>query len=176
MLGVVGIDPGAKGAIALLDAREKAHGVPKLLDVQTIPTTPLPIGGRKSLVVDGLRLAQLIWGWEREHDIIITHGAVERVAAMPGDHAPQAFAFGRSLGSVSGVIEAQGIDLQLVPVATWRQIVGVPRALSDDNRRKEIKALCRKRAAELWPSEAARFARVKDADAAEAAMIALSIC
>lgn len=176
MLGVVGIDPGAKGAIALLDARTKDDGVPRLLDVQTIPTQVFLIGGRKSLVVDGLKLAQLVWGWERAHDIIITHGAVERVAAMPADHAPQAFAFGRSLGSVSGVIQAQGIDLQFVPVATWRQIVGVPRALSDENRRKEIKALCRKRAAELWPTEATRFRRVKDADAAEAAMIALSIC
>lgn len=178
MQGVVGIDPGAKGAIALLDASNRdASGVPELMAVEAIPTSIMLIGGRKSPVVDGLKLAQLLWSWEREHRLTIAKGAVERVAAMPNDRAPQAFAFGRSLGAVSAVVQAQGIAVEFVPVSVWRQTVGVPKIQDDTGeRRKLIKAVCRKRAQELWPRHADWFKRVKDTDAAEAAMIALSIC
>jgi hypothetical protein len=177
MSGVIGVDPGATGALALLDAgRRDLLGVPSLVTVAPIPAIEVKVGKRKSRVVDGRRLAQMLCDLERGTPL--SSAAVEVVASMPADKPPQAFAFGRSLGGVEATLQAHGLVITRVPVATWRQATGVARATADDAkaRRREHKAACRARAIELWPDQKDLFRRVKDTDAAEAALIALSTC
>lgn len=172
MQGFVGIDPGAKGAIALL-----AHGCPgsgpELLAVASLPTTIDRIGGRKSPRLNGLALGSMLAEWQIQHGVVVSSATIERVHAMPKDKGPQAFAFGRSYGAVQAVLETMGVQTRTLPVSIWRQAVGI--ILPDAERsRDQIKTACRRRAQELWPDQADWFKRVKDTDAAEAALIGLA--
>lgn len=172
MQGFVGIDPGAKGAIALL-ANGRPGSIPELLAVASLPTVIDRIGGRKSPRLDGLALGSMLADWQNRHGVVVSHATIERVHAMPKDRGPQAFAFGRSYGAAQAVLETMGVQTRTLPVASWRQAVGV--LMPDAERSKEqIKAACRARAQELWPDQAAWFKRVKDTDAAEAALIGLA--
>lgn len=175
--GVLGIDPGATGAIVLLSYR--GGGVPVLLAVSQLPTHAVEIGKRTSKTLDAAALAMMLGEWEHEHGLRITRAIVERVGAMPKDKSPQAFAFGRSYGAVIAALEVLGIFTTTVSPAKWREAVGVARNTRDENaddaaHRRKIKTSARKRAAQLWPEKADWFRRVKDADAAEAALIGLS--
>lgn len=165
---VIGVDPGASGAIALLAENGR---VPELVTARTLPTEAVKIGKRTSKVLDGMALALLLPEWELLHDVVIVKGVCEQVASMPRDRAPQAFAFGRSYGAVVAAIQATRTAVDLVPPPVWRQGAGVPRVETGD--RKALKAAARKRATELWPEQADLFRRAKDADVAEAALIGL---
>lgn len=166
---VVGVDPGASGAIALLAETDAL--VPELLEVRALPTEAVQIGKRTSKVLDGMALALLLPEWELLHDVVVVKGVCEQVASMPQDRAPQAFAFGRSYGGAVAAIQATRTRVDLVLPSVWRQTAGVPRVETGD--RRAIKAAARKRASELWPEKAELFRRAKDADAAEAALIGL---
>lgn len=172
---VLGIDPGAHGAAALLAPRPGGE-VPALLAVAPLPGRPEAVGTtnrRKTVVLDGFALVALLRGWERKHDGAILRIVIERVSALPKDRAPQAFAFGRAYGAVRAIAEAHGADVTTVPVSVWRAVAGVLVPDAERNR-TALKTACRARAAEIWPDRADWFKRVKDTDAAEAALIGLS--
>lgn len=172
---VVGVDPGASGALALLDPSKVIQGVPVLLEAETVPSIREKIGSRRSGVIAAYEVGDMLHGWQTKHGELIARAAIERVHTMPGDFAPQAFAFGRSLGKIEGVLEAMGVVIDSVPVAVWRQRVGVRRRKEDEDA-KVLKRLSRERACELWPEAAEKFKRVKDSDRAEAALIGVAIC
>ena len=168
----LGVDPGAHGAVALLAPR---HGreVPELLDVAKLPGARERVNTRDTIILDAMRLVEILQDWEVLHDGAILTCTIERVGALPRDRAPQAFAFGRAYGAVRAVIESRGTTVRTVPVSVWRAAAGVlvPDAARE---RSQLKAACRARAAGLWPERADWFKRVKDTDAAEAALIGLA--
>lgn len=172
---VLGIDPGAQGAAALLAPRPDG-AVPELLDVAPLPGRREAIGRanrRQTVILDGFELVAILRGWERKHDGAILRIVIERVSALPKDRAPQAFAFGRAYGAVRAIAEAHGAEVTTVPVSVWRAVAGV--LVPDAERNRDaLKRACRARAAEIWPDQADWFKRVKDTDAAEAALIGLS--
>lgn len=82
---------------------------------------------------------------------------------MPGDGKVQAFAFGRSVGVVRGVLEALGVPVDEVAPNVWKPAMRVPAE----------KDKARARASYLLPS-AAKFWPLKKHDGrAEAALIGL---
>ncbi|MCM8742308.1 hypothetical protein [Pseudomonas koreensis] len=105
---IVGIDPGKKGAIAIL--REDGS----LLDLYDMPLT----GKGKSGVVDARKLAGMLAGR-------CGTAVIEKVGYVPGDGGLGAFSFGESAGAARGVVEALGFDTILVRPQEWRRLHGL---------------------------------------------------
>jgi crossover junction endodeoxyribonuclease RuvC len=139
---IAGLDPGATGALALLDP-----------DGQLVAVHDLPY-------LDGTVSAPLLAALLRDVEPIST-AWVERAQAMPRQGIASTFRYGMGFGCLLGVLGALHIPVETVRPAEWKRAAG----LSSD------KAASRRRACELWPAHAERFARVKDDGRAEAALI-----
>ena len=141
----LGIDPGASGALALLEGH-------RLVGVFDMPT--IAVKGRAKVLPAGV--VDLIVAWKPDQVV------VEDVAAMPGQGVSSMFSFGRSVGILEGVVAALGYPLVMVRPATWKRDAGVP----------ADKDAARLMATRLWPDQAALFQRKKDDGRAEAALLA----
>lgn len=149
---IIGIDPGASGAVAIL---EKSG---KLVHVFDMPSVEVIAGGKAKKRVSPEMLAA-------ELKLYADQGAtavVEQVGAMPGQGVSSMFAFGESFGLAKGVLAGLGIPTSTVTPGKWKKAMGV-NAGKDGSRAK---------AAQLWPTQAGEFKRVKDDGRAEAALIA----
>ncbi|MFM2150283.1 MAG: crossover junction endodeoxyribonuclease RuvC [Pseudomonadota bacterium] len=146
---LVGIDPGASGAVAWLS--DNGH----LIEARDLPVTK--VGSRTQL------MPAVLAGWLMQLDRRPIHAFLERVATRPGEGAVGAFSFGRGYGQIEGVLAALGIPVTLVTPQSWKRSLGVP----------ADKSAARARAAQLWPGLAGTFARVKDDGRAEASLIGL---
>ena len=152
MTRYVGIDPGKSGAIAVLD------GYGEIVWVEDMPV----IGGQ----VSGAVLAGMI-------DVADPSGpgplqvelvaVVEQVHSMPKQGVASSFDFGKSYGIVLGVLAALQVRTEFVPPTRWKKAM----RLGSD------KEVARRRAIEHWPRQADVFKRKKDADRAEACLLAL---
>jgi crossover junction endodeoxyribonuclease RuvC len=88
----------------------------------------------------------------------------EFVGARPTDARASAFAFGRARGVIEGVAGTLGLPVVFLTPPTWKRIAAVPPGV-------ENKDQARARAIARWPSMATHFARKRDVDRAEAALI-----
>lgn len=153
MMKVLGIDPGLSGALAIIDTT---------LDELTIfdmPIVEVEKGGKAARYVSPQLLGELVAGRG------ITHAVVEKVSAMPGQGVTGMFSLGRSLGVVEGVLAAYEIPTTLVHPKTWQAPYGLKGKKIDADGSRQI-------ALQLFPREAALFARKKDNGRADAALIA----
>jgi crossover junction endodeoxyribonuclease RuvC len=146
---VIGIDPGAHGAIALLDEAGN------LLEVVDMPTTP-EANGRTA--TNAPLLAGIL---ARTH---ARKAFCEFVAARPTDAKVAAFAFGRARGVIEGCAGALAIPIAFIVPQVWKRVAGIPAGV-------ENKDLARTRAIAKWPGHAELFQRKRDVDRAEAALI-----
>jgi len=92
---------------------------------------------------------------------------VEQVGSLPRQQG--AFAFGLSTGKIHGVLDALGIVYVLAPPSQWKPAMGLRRLLNESQ--GDNKSRARRLAQELWPENAADFARVKDDGRAESAIL-----
>lgn len=149
---IIGIDPGAKGAIAFFDP---AIGS---LVVKDMPTMDVTRNGKCKTEIAPSLIAQLI----RDHAPCPLMAVIERTGAMPGQGVSSMYAFGRGVGMVEGVLAALGVATVAITPQVWRKVAKV----------RGGKDASRMRACELFPRDAALFARVRDDGRAEAALIA----
>ena len=150
----LGIDIGVVGALALLTDDGE------LLDIADMPVLSDGPAGRRT--VNGPLLAAIVTRWQA------ARAFVEMVGARPGEGAVGAFAFGRSRGIIEGVLAAADVPVTFIAPATWKRAVGIPPGKDGAKDRARSMAIGR------WPSQAERFARVKDDGRAEAALIAVA--
>ena len=148
---ILGIDPGAHGAIAVLDEGGE------LLEVLDMPSTP-EANGRSA--TNAPLLAGILG---RTHARI---AFCEFVGARPTDAKVAAFAFGRARGVIEGCAGALGLPMVFLTPPTWKRVADIPPGA-------EHKDLARSRAIARWPARADLFARKCDIDRAEACLIAL---
>ena len=141
---VLGVDPGLDGAIALL-----GDG---FLAVRDMPTA----GELKRRVVVAAEAAGIIRAWTPDIAVI------ERVHAMPKQGVTSSFRFGQALGTIEGVLGALLIPIEYVTPQSWKKHFRLT-ANKDD---------ARLRAIQTWPRIADELRRKKDADRAEALLIA----
>lgn len=149
---VVGIDPGMHGAIAILYGGELAeiHDMPVLVHELADGTKRKQIHVREVAAI----LAEV------EPDRI----AIEEMVGIPPKwSANAALAFGRGIGQLEAIAWAACPVLLHAPPKLWQAHHGIVKA--DKNWSREVACM-------LWPEWSDRFARVKDADRAEAALIA----
>lgn len=139
---VLGIDPGASGAISFYYPE-----APELITVEDMP------------VVDGATDINTLA--QRVSMMTPDVAFVEHVGSMPGQGVASTFKFGASFGAALGIVAALKIPLHLVRPQKWKKHFG----LSSDKERSRALAL------RLWPSSGS-FARRRDEGRAEAALIA----
>jgi crossover junction endodeoxyribonuclease RuvC len=149
---VVGIDPGAHGAIAVLTEAGQ------LLGVFDMPSTA-EANGRAATN------APLLAGI-----LARTHARVafcEFLGARPTDAKVAAFSFGRARGVIEGVCGALSLPVVFIAPPVWKRLAAIPPGA-------ENKDLARTRAIARWPAHAELFRRKCDVDRAESCLIALA--
>jgi crossover junction endodeoxyribonuclease RuvC len=147
---VLGVDPGLRGALCLLDVSDRS------ITVFDMPVTD----GR----VDPAKLASIVDLCKIRGEIC---AAVELVSSMP--RQASAFPFGVSAGVVHGVLGALGVPYVLIPPSQWKPAMGL-RRMSDETQ-DQNKTRARELAGKLWPSHTELFRRVKDDGRAESALL-----
>lgn len=149
---IIGIDPGAAGAVAIIE------DTGKLVHVFEMPAVEVIVGGKAKRRVSPEMLAA-------ELELYAYQGAravIEQVGAMPSQGVTSMFAFGESFGLAKGVLAGMKIPTITVTPSKWKKAMQL-NAGKDGSRAK---------AAQLWPASAGEFKRVKDDGKAEAALIA----
>jgi crossover junction endodeoxyribonuclease RuvC len=146
MSGVLGIDPGLSGALALCCDSEWT-----LLD--------MPIAGdAKHREISGPELCR----WLREQRP--EHAFIEYAAARPGQGVTSMFRFGVAYGATKMALAACGVPYTVVTPMKWKPAVGVPKGAD--------KEASRQRALQLFPEQATKLARKKDHARADAMLLA----
>lgn len=150
LIHYMGIDPGTNGAAVLLGPTGRALG--RFMFESAVVDKELD----PSLLVSGL--ASLLYEHTSRWDV-----AVEKVHAMPKQGVASSFKFGRAYGLVLGVVASLQPDRYLHPTASrWKRDMG----LTSDKEQSRAAAIA------AFPEQAQWFARKKDADVAEAALLA----
>lgn len=147
---ILGVDPGASGALVILDTDDNN------LTVFDMPCVEVKRGTRNVRQVSAQLVVDLL------HGHALSHAFVEKVGAMPGQGVASMFAFGRAAGVIEGVLAGLCIPTTYVPPQEWQKAMRVTGG----------KDGARSRAAQLWPGQATYFSRVKDDGRADAALIA----
>jgi crossover junction endodeoxyribonuclease RuvC len=150
---VLGVDPGASGALALLDGDTKHL---TLHDMPTITVQRAGARGGKHHAISEAHLAQLVR--ELRPDV----AWVERVHAMPRQGVSSSFAFGLSYGLIRGVLATVPVPVFLVTPNEWKR----------EYRLGADKHQARVLAARMFPHNASEFSRIRDDGRAEAALLA----
>ncbi|MEE7545748.1 hypothetical protein HF319_00650 [Xanthomonas sp. Kuri4-1] len=153
-----GIDPGMSGAIATL------------IDGAAGPILDMPcmqVGNKEE--VDARAIAVFVRQVRAAHPGAVFEGTVERVRAMPpkGDRRPGAQSsmnFGESYAKAKAVLEVMGVPFSLAEPASWKRHFGL---IGSDKNASRLLAIRR------FPAAAPQLQRKKDADRAEALLMAL---
>jgi hypothetical protein len=106
LLAWIGIDPGASGALAVLDSEER------LVETVRLRRADEP-GGMALLIADAI--AQTADAYE------IACVTIERVAAYPGQGVSSTFAFGRAYGEALGAAVCSRCHVETVPPQRWQR-------------------------------------------------------
>ncbi len=144
---IVGIDPGASGAIVLLE-----NDVP--IEWMMMPT--YQVGSAKRV-----NASELNYFMDRTK--YIDHVYVEQVGAMPGQGVTSMFNFGHSCGTVMGVIGALGLAHTMVTPQKWKKAAGLIGTDKDASRARAI---------QLWPTWRDLDTKARGQAYADAALIA----
>ena len=156
---VAGVDPGATGAIFVLDTETRAMWCYDMPTVEYIDSKR-----RKLQRVDPRSAQQVMTG----HELVngrIDAACVEKVGAMPNQGLSSTFAFGRAAGVIEGVMACHAATITTLRPQEWQQIARVKGG-------EQVKDNARARAAALFPEKAEWFKRKKDSGRADAALIA----
>lgn len=123
-LTILGVDPGQKGAIALLTVDNYTA-----LPLSCIPSQDIQ-------AVKSLLSSKAIIFMEKNH-------------AYPGQGATAGFVFGHNTGLITGILWALGAkEIRFLDPRVWQRLIGIE-GIKD---KKQRKALLIKKAQELFPS------------------------
>jgi len=149
---ILGIDPGVRGGLALVEINDGA--APQLLEAIDIPVTGVSAKERVDVLA--------IRAWVMAHQP--QHAYIERAQALPKQGASSGFKYGRATGAIEAAIACCEIPITIVEPAVWKKF---------HHLRGGDKEGARQRALQLFPSAHALLARKRDHQRAEAALIAL---
>ena len=149
---IFGIDPGISGAISVLENK-------KVIEVFDMPTM---IDGKKNKKqVNGAQVTNIIK--ERLDDEKEIAVVVEHVNAMPGQGVTSMFNFGQSFGVIKGICSALSLPIHFVRPTKWKKHFNLIKTNKDASRTKVI---------QVYPEISRKLSRKKDANKADAILIA----
>ena len=149
---IFGIDPGVSGAICIL-----TEG--KITEIYEMPTM---IDGKKNKKqVNGAEITNIInKELVNEKDINVV---IEHVSAMPGQGVTSMFNFGQSFGVLKGICAALKLPVHFIRPVKWKKHFNLINTEKDASRTKVI---------EVFPYISSKISKKKDANKADAILIA----
>ena len=151
---IIGIDPGINGAICFF----KNGTIIELLDMPT-----MSVGKKNKSQVNGSQIfneVQKVTLNENKKEVL---AVIEQVSAMPGQGVTSMFNFGQSFGVLKGVFSAMQIPMDFVTPVKWKKFFNLINTNKDSSRTKAI---------EIFPYISSKLSRKKDANKADAILIA----
>ena len=151
---IIGIDPGINGSICFFDDG-------KIIDLIEMPS--MASGKKNKRQVNGAQIyneiSQKIKNFEKKNIKVV----IEQVSAMPGQGVTSMFNFGQSFGVLKGVCSAMQLPMYFVRPAKWKKYFNLIKSEKDASRTKAI---------EIFPYISSQLSRKKDANKADAILIA----
>ena len=151
---IIGIDPGISGAICFFE-----NG--KILEVIDMPN--MAEGKKNKKQVNGSQIFNEITtriSGKDKNDIKVV---IEQVSAMPGQGVTSMFNFGQSFGILKGICSAMQLSIYFVRPAKWKKYFNLINSEKDASRTRAI---------QIFPYFSAQLAKKKDANKADAILIA----
>ena len=151
---IIGIDPGISGSICFFE-----NG--NILDVIEMPT--MTEGKKNKKQVNGSQIYNEIFkriNKMKKNDVRVI---VEQVSAMPGQGVTSMFNFGQSFGILKGICSAMQLPIYFVRPAKWKKYFNLINSEKDASRTRAI---------EIFPYFSSQLSKKKDANKADAILIA----
>ena len=151
---IIGIDPGISGSICFFDDG-------KILDVIEMPT--MTEGKKNKKQVNGSQIYNEILKKVNKLETNDIRVIVEQVSAMPGQGVTSMFNFGQSYGILKGICSAMQLPIYFVRPAKWKKYFNLINSEKDASRTRAI---------EIFPYFSSQLSKKKDANKADAILIA----
>ena len=151
---IIGIDPGISGSICFFKDG-------KILDVIEMPT--MTEGKKNKKQVNGSQIYNEILKKVNKLEINDIRVIVEQVSAMPGQGVTSMFNFGQSFGILKGICSAMQLPIYFVRPAKWKKYYNLINSEKDASRTRAI---------EIFPYFSSQLSKKKDANKADAILIA----
>ena len=151
---IIGIDPGISGSICFfLDG--------KILEVLEMPT--MAEGKKNKKQINGSQIYNEINRVINKIQNQEVRVVIEQVSAMPGQGVTSMFNFGQSFGILKGICSAMKLPMYFVRPAKWKKYFNLINSEKDASRTKAI---------EIFPYFSQELSKKKDANKADAILIA----
>ena len=151
---IIGVDPGISGSICfLLDG--------KILEVLEMPT--MAEGKKNKKQINGSQIFNEINRVINKIQNQEVRVVIEQVSAMPGQGVTSMFNFGKSFGILKGICSAMKLPMYFVRPAKWKKYFNLINSEKDASRTKAI---------EIFPYFSQELSKKKDANKADAILIA----
>ena len=151
---IIGIDPGISGSICFLEDG-------KILDVIEMPT--MTEGKKNKRQVNGSQIYNEILIRINKKEKQNIRVVIEQVSAMPGQGVTSMFNFGQSFGILKGICSAMQLSMYFVRPAKWKKYFSLINSEKDASRTRAI---------EIFPYFSSQLTKKKDANKADAILIA----
>ena len=150
---IIGIDPGISGSICFFkDGR--------ILEVIEMPV--MTEGKKNKKQVNGAQIYnEFLKRINKKEDEIRV--VIEQVSAMPGQGVTSMFNFGQSFGILKGICSAMQLPMFFVRPAKWKKYFNLINSQKDASRTRAI---------EIFPYFSSQLSKKKDANKADAILIA----
>jgi len=151
---VIGIDPGITGSLCFFEDG-------KIIDLIEMPN--MADGKKQKKQVNGAQIYNEILLRTKNVEKKNIKVVIEHVSAMPGQGVTSMFNFGQSFGVLKGICSAMQLSMHFVRPIKWKKYFNLINAEKDASRTKAI---------EIFPYISNQLSRKKDANKADAALIA----
>ena len=151
---VIGIDPGITWSICFFEDGK----IIVLIDMPNMAD-----GKKQKKQVNGAQIYNEILLRTKNVEKRNIKVVIEHVSAMPGQGVTSMFNFGQSFGVLKGICSAMQLSMHFVRPAKWKRFFNLINAEKDASRTKAI---------EIFPYISTQLSRKKDANKADAALIA----
>tara|TARA_S200000501_G_scaffold38414_1_gene31549 strand:+ start:1011 stop:1505 length:495 start_codon:yes stop_codon:yes gene_type:complete len=151
---IIGIDPGLSGSICFF-----SDG--KIIDVIEMPT--MVEGKKNKKQVNGAQIYSEIFKKVNMIENLNVKVVIEQVSAMPGQGVTSMFNFGQSFGILKGICSAMQLPMYFVRPAKWKKYFNLINSEKDASRTRAI---------EIFPYFSDQLSKKKDANKADAILIA----
>ena len=151
---IIGIDPGISGSICFFEDG-------KITDVIEMPT--MTEGKKNKKQVNGSQIYNEILKRINKFQKKDIRVIVEQVSAMPGQGVTSMFNFGQSFGILKGICSAMQLPIYFVRPAKWKKYFNLINSEKDASRTRAI---------EIFPYFSSQLSKKKDANKADAILIA----
>ena len=151
---VIGIDPGITGSICFFEDG-------RIIDLIEMPN--MADGKKQKKQVNGAQIYNEILLRTKNVDKKNIKVVIEHVSAMPGQGVTSMFNFGQSFGVLKGICSAMQLSMHFVRPVKWKKFFNLINSEKDASRTKAI---------EIFPYISTQLSKKKDANKADAALIA----